>query len=90
MPIEIRETTVTPGAAADVVRLRISDAPLGEQSGSFELTILAALPTYQAPVLAQLQREALKLARDVLHELVQDLAKEIQQGGHMKLEPRRK
>ena len=60
MPIEIHETTVTPGAAADVVRLRISDAPLGEQSGSFELTILAALPTYQAPVLAQPQRETLK------------------------------
>jgi hypothetical protein len=49
MPIEIRETTVTPGTTGDIVRLRISDVPLGEQLGSFELTILAELPTYQAP-----------------------------------------
>jgi hypothetical protein len=90
MPIEIRETIVTPGDGGDVVRLRISDVPLDEKPGSFELTILAELPPYQAPALAQLQREAIKTARDVLHEMVQELTRELQQGGHMALEPKRK
>ncbi|HEY7245839.1 MAG TPA: hypothetical protein VH678_18370 [Xanthobacteraceae bacterium] len=91
MQIAVRETTVTPGTTGDVVvRLRISDAALGDEPATFELTVLAELPAYQAPALAQLQRETVKLARDVLHEIVQDLAREIQQGGHMTLEPRRK
>lgn len=89
MPIELRETIVTPDASGDVVQLRISDAPLGDEPAPFQLTILAKLPAYQAPALTQLQRAAMKMAKDALSELIQKLVAEIQQGGHP-LEPRPK
>jgi len=60
MPVEIRETSVTPSANSDVVRLRISDAD--DQSALFELTIVAELPPYRVPTLVHLQREAIKIA----------------------------
>jgi hypothetical protein len=88
MPVEIRETTITPDADGDTIQLRISDAPLGDESASFQLTILATLPPLQTAALAQLQREAMKIAQDALTPILKNLASQLQKSG-FGLEPRR-
>jgi hypothetical protein len=82
MPIEIRETIVTPDASADVVQLRISDVPLDDESGSLQLTILAKLRPLKTPTLAHLQRAAMQNAQDALTHLLRFLAKELQESGY--------
>jgi hypothetical protein len=77
MPIEIRETIVTPGADSDVVQLRISDAPLDDESATLRLTLLAKLPASHLPLLAQLQREAMRIAQDGMTNLLRVMATEI-------------
>jgi hypothetical protein len=82
MAVEIRETTVTPGGASDIVLLRLSDVPLDDASGSLQLTILAKLRPLKTPTLAHLQRQAMTVAQDALTPILQTLAKEIQEAGH--------
>jgi hypothetical protein len=78
MPIEIRETIVTPAADGDLVQLHISDAPPGDESATFRLNLLAKLPLVRTPALAQLQREAIEMTQATLSEILQGLAIELQ------------
>jgi hypothetical protein len=82
MPIQIRETIVTPDATGDVVQLRISDAPLDDESASLQITILAKLRPLQTPTLAHLQRAAMETAQDALTPILTNLASELQQSGY--------
>jgi hypothetical protein len=82
MSRDIRETTITPGAHGDIVQIRISDAPLADESASFQLTILAKVKALQTPTVAHLQREAMKMAQETLTELLQNLMREIQASGY--------
>jgi hypothetical protein len=82
MPVEIRETKVTPAASGSVVQLYISDAPPDDESTTFVLRVLAKLPAYQAPVLAQLQRAVMKVAQNELTPLLQSLAAELKRSNH--------
>lgn len=88
MSIEIRETIVTPAVDGNVVQLRISDVPLGDESATFVLNIQAKLPLVQTPTLAHLQRAAMDLAQDALTPLLQKLAAQLQQAGYeLRLRP---
>jgi len=75
----IRETTVTPDVHGSVVRLHISDIPLGdEHTPAIRILIEAKLPDYEPPLLlSQLQRVAMKIAQDSLTPILQQLAHEI-------------
>jgi hypothetical protein len=88
MPIEIRQCIVTPGTNGDIVQLHISDAPLGDAAASVALHITATVPFLEAPLLLQLQREAMTVAQETLGALVQKTGREIAAAGHG-LEPRR-
>lgn len=77
MPIAIHRTTVTAGKDGDVVQLHISDAPPGDASASFVLQVTVQIASLQSPLLAQVQREAMKQAEDVLQKLSQEAAKDI-------------
>ena len=81
MPIEIRETIVTPDPTGDVVQLHISDVAIGDEGGSFRLVLRAKLRPFEAPALAQLQREAMGAVQDALTPLLTELAKEITDSG---------
>ena len=87
MAIEIRETIVTPDATGDVVQLHISDAPQDDESATFVVQILAKLPPLEMPLVAQCQRETLKIAQDALSVILQKTAKQITSAGH-DLDPR--
>jgi hypothetical protein len=91
MAAEIRETIVTPADAsgAAVVQIQISDVPLPAEDAAIRLTLAVSVPGFEAPLLAQLQRAAMTIARDSLSALLQQLAQEIQQAGHS-LNPTRK
>jgi hypothetical protein len=78
MPIEIRETIVTPVANGQVVQLHISDVPLDDEGGAFRLVLRAKLPSFRTPLVRQLQREAMKIAQDKMTDLLKNLASEIQ------------
>ena len=82
MPIEIRETTVTPGATVDAVQLRISDARQQDEDASFELTILAKIRPLRTPTLAHLQRAVMEMTQDALTPILQRLARELQDSGY--------
>ena len=88
MPIEIRQCIVTPGTNGEVVQLHISDAPLGDAAASVALHITATAPFMEAPLLLQLQREAMKVAQETLGAMLQKTTHEITASGHS-LEPRR-
>jgi hypothetical protein len=77
MAIEIRETVVSETENATVVRMHIADAPLGDENAAFRLELTATLPRYRAPLLAQIQRQAMKAAQDALSPLLQTLANEV-------------
>ena len=87
MAIEIRETIVTPDPTGDVVQLHISDVGVADEGGAFRLVLRTKLPPFQVAVLAQLQREAMKIAQDTFSELLQNMANEITNAGH-NLNPR--
>jgi hypothetical protein len=79
MAVEILETLVSETAEATVVQLFVSDTPRAETGGSFRLDLLVTLPRYKAPILlAQAQREALKLAGKTLTPLLEELGSEIE------------
>jgi hypothetical protein len=82
MPISIRQTVVTPGDGHDVVQLRISDVPLGDESGSLDLTIVAKFRGLRTPALAHLQRETMKIAQDALTLIQRDVVSELQDSGY--------
>jgi hypothetical protein len=83
MPIEIRETTVTPiDADYDAVQLRISDAANDEELTSVDLTIFVRIRALRTPTVAHLQRAAMEVAQDALTPLLQDLARELKGSGY--------
>jgi hypothetical protein len=88
MPIEIRQTIVTPDVSGSVVQLHISDVAPDDEGATFRLVLLAKLPAFQTPSLAHLQREAMKIAQDALTPLLQRLATDLKAGGQ-DLNPRR-
>lgn len=71
--MEIIETVVEETAKATGVRLVVSDVPKDAIGASFRLDLLATLPAYKTPLLAQLQRQALLSAIDVLRGLENQL-----------------
>ncbi|MGC1181195.1 MAG: hypothetical protein ACLQF1_07530 [Methyloceanibacter sp.] len=77
MATEIRETTITTDDGASIVRLHIADAPIGDDTAAFRLTLLAKLPRYKAPLLVQIQREAILRAREVLSRLERELLQDV-------------
>ena len=78
MAEEIQRTTVTPTEDGSVVQLHISDAPPDDESASFVLQLSVSLPRYKGALLfAQVQREAIRMAQDVLSHHLQELAQEI-------------
>jgi hypothetical protein len=81
MPIQIRETTVTPSASGELVQLHISDAPPGDESATFVVEIQAKIPRVRTPALAQLQREAIEMTQATLSEILVNLATELQTAG---------
>lgn len=64
MPIEIRETIVTPATDGDVIQLHISDVAPDAEGATFRLVLLAKLPPLEPSLLAQMQRAAMKKAQD--------------------------
>lgn len=77
--IEICETTVSQDALGSTVRLRICDAMQPPESvETYPLIELSVrLPAYEVPALAQIQREALAAAQEILSKLLQDLATDL-------------
>lgn len=78
---EILETTISHSANGTVVQLHLADAPKDDPHASFRLQLLATLPTYQAPLLIHLQREALTQAREMVAAQLEALLKDIPPGG---------
>lgn len=70
MAIEIRETLVTPAKGALRVQLRISDAPLDDESAAFVLSLSVQIPTSPDAQLSMIQREALKVGSQALRDLL--------------------
>jgi hypothetical protein len=90
MPIEIRETIVTPcGGDQDAIQLHIADAAPDDESLTFQLRLLVKMRASRTPTLAHIQRMAMKLAQDALTPILQDLAREIQESGYgLELSPK--
>jgi hypothetical protein len=85
---EIRQTTVTPDADGSIVRLQISDAPLQSESATMLLDMTVKLPEYTAPLLiAQFQRQALRVAMEVLRSFERRIIQEIRKQPHIDVEP---
>jgi hypothetical protein len=82
MPIQIRETIVTPATDGDVIQLHISDAPPDDESATFAVRILAKLPPVRTPAMAQIQREVIEKTQSTLSELLVNLASELQTAGY--------
>jgi hypothetical protein len=79
MPFEIHETTISENADATVVHLFVSDKQRHEIGANFHLDLRITLPRYEAtPLLAQVQREALKAAGTVLTPILDALALDIE------------
>jgi len=85
---EIRETTVAPASNCSAIRIQISDAPLTAENASIVLDLHVRLPAYEAPLLSQVQRQAVRAAMDILSALNQKLIEEIQRDKHHELEPK--
>jgi hypothetical protein len=89
LDVEIRETTITPDADGSIVRLQISDVPPPYESATMLLDVTVKLPEYTAPpLLAQLQRQAIRAAMEVLRAFDQSLIQEIRKQPHIDVEPR--
>jgi hypothetical protein len=87
MPVEIRETIVTPDSSGQVVQLQISDEPLQHESPGILVQLSVCVPHHRTPLLAYLQREAMKRANDEIHKLLQPWAAEIQHKPDNELDP---
>lgn len=81
MPVEIRETIVTPESDKDVVQLHISDARLGDESAEIVLRLTVPIPKSPVPLVAHVQRQAIEVASKVLSEHLLSLAKQIGRSG---------
>lgn len=80
MAVELRETTITPAQEGDVVQIYISDAERGDEAAEIVLQFHVRLEKrHRNPLLTQLQRDALKTARDYVGEILQDLAQAAQE-----------
>jgi hypothetical protein len=77
MAIEIRETTITTDADATIVQIHIADAPISDETAAFRLTLLAKMPRYKSPYVAQVQREAILEAREALLRIADALLQEL-------------
>ncbi len=77
MGAEIRATTVTPDASGSLVQIHISDAKHPDAVAAIDLTLTVRVPAYEAPLLAQVQREAMSIAELALGELREKAAAEI-------------
>lgn len=67
----IRETVLTPkGDGGVAVELHISDAPLDDEDAAFVLRLHVEIPPQQGDRLSQVQREALKVASQVIRDLI--------------------
>jgi hypothetical protein len=90
MPIEIRETTVSPNSKGTAVRLQISDAPLHPESvATFHLDLTVTLPEYAVPpLLVQFQAQAIRKAQEVLRQVDDQLLQDIRKQPHIDVEPR--
>lgn len=86
---EIRETIVVPDAnGGTVIRLQISDAPLPSESAAIVLQMSVRLPPYEPPLtLAHYQREAMRVAYEVLRRISEDKLKEIRANPHLDATP---
>jgi hypothetical protein len=83
MPIEVRQTIVTPGREGrDAIQIHISDAPPDDESATFVVRILATVDPLKTPTMAHIQRQVMSMAQDALTPLLRDLAKEIQDAGY--------
>jgi hypothetical protein len=81
MSVELRETTITPAQAGDVVQLYISDAERGDEEAEIVLQFHVRLgKRHKNPLLTQVQRDALKIARDHVSDILQGLAQAAQEG----------
>ena len=78
----IQETSVTDAGKQWLVQMLVSDKPRDAADPAIVITLAAKIPHLAAPLLAHVQREAMRVADDVLSELLQSLAKEIQGSGH--------
>jgi hypothetical protein len=90
MPIEIRETTVSPaGEDLDVVQLHISDAAPDDEAATFVLKIHATVRPLRGPTLAHVQRQAMLAASEAITPIFQGLARQItNDGGALELPPK--
>jgi hypothetical protein len=87
MPIEIRETIVTPTPRGDLIQLHISDVAPDAEGATFRLVLLAKLPPLEPSLLAQMQRSAMTMAQDALTPILQRLAQEITERAGRPLNP---
>jgi hypothetical protein len=78
MNVNIYQTSVTPIEDSTLVQLYISDKPPDTEGASIRLALTAKIPAYETSLLTELEREAIKLAADVLRILLQNLAGGIQ------------
>jgi hypothetical protein len=69
MAIEVRETTLATDGDATTVQLHIADAPVSDETAAFRLNLVVRLPRYKAPLVFQVQREAILRARDALEKI---------------------
>jgi hypothetical protein len=82
MPMEIRQTIVTPDAKGTAsVQLHISDAPLEDASAAFVLRLSARIPLRPGALLVEAQRAALVAAREAMSPFLQEMADEIRKSG---------
>ena len=87
--VEIRATTVAPDADGSIVRIQLSDAPLQAESATMLLDVTVKLPEYtEPPLMAQLQRQAIRAAMEVFRKVDQNLLQEIRKQPHIDVEPR--
>ena len=88
MPIELRETVVTPTEdGGSVVQLHISDAPPDDESAAFVLNIVVKLLPYETPLLLHVQREAISKAQDALSPILQGMGRQITEVAGKPLNP---
>jgi hypothetical protein len=87
--VEIRETTIIPDANGSIVRLQLSDAPPQAEYATMLLDVTVKLPEYTAPpLMAQLQRQAIRAVMEVLRAFDQSLLQEIRKQPHLDAEPK--
>jgi hypothetical protein len=74
---EIRITTVTQDASGFLVQLHISDEVRPDVAPATSLTLTVRVPAFETPLLAHLQREAMKTAHETLSNLLEKSVREI-------------